>query len=407
MKRIVLTLLSVIFILSLSNAQQPKAIKGLCATKLGDFMEKKHEKIDTIPSRGMIDNYYLWPVGTTLNVKFLPGGSSQIRSEVISYAKEWEKYANIKLNFVPDNYTGKTQVRIKLTDNDGAWSLLGTQCNYEEDNHQTMNLDTIGFRTKEDFPYWRATVIHEFGHTLGFMHEQSYPGGIKWDTAAVYAYYLKYTDWDRDMVNAQVLKVSDEFYTNGTVYDPKSIMQYWVAKQFTLDHVEIPANYNFSMGDLALAAAMYPKSGKRFNEVPTVSVSSLSNVKVEPNKLRKGLVIVPSFTLKSNSKLGMIYLVARVVNDKDYYVEATTDEYSWGGWVATYKDVLVLPNSNIVYNKPGAKRNLELFIPYDQIPLENQSKIRIEFFIRLADGINKQYKDIGFKTYTQLVTINK
>jgi hypothetical protein len=403
MKRLFLTLLSATLVFSITNAQK---IKGLCATKLGKYFDNRHKKVDTSGTRGMIDNYYLWSVGTTLTVKFLPGGSNQIRNEVIAYAKEWEKYANVKLKFVPDN-TPKTNVRIKLTDNDGAWSLLGTQCNYEDQTMQTMNLDTIGFRTKEDFAYWRSTVIHEFGHTLGFMHEQSYPGGIKWDTAAVYNYYLKYTDWDRDMIYQQVLRVSDEFYSNGTAYDSRSIMQYWVTRDFTLDHVEIPANYTFSAGDIALAAAMYPKTGKRFNEVPTVSVSSLSNIKVEPNKTRGGIVIAPNFTLKSNAKLGLIYLVARVVGEDDRYVEAVSDSYSWGGWVAAYKDILVLPNSNITYNKPGTKRNLELFIPYDQIPLESNSNIRIEFFIRLADGLNKKYKDIGFKTYTQLFAIDK
>lgn len=406
MKRLFLTLICPMLILSATNAQK---IKGLCATKLGKYLAKHNEKVDTTAGRGMIDNYYLWDVGATLTIKFMPGGSKQIRNEVMSYAKEWERVANIKLKFVPDNFIGKTNVRIKLTDTDGAWSLLGNQCNYEEQTNQTMNLDTIGFRTKEDFAYWRSTVIHEFGHTLGFMHEQSYPGGIQWNKPAVYAYYTKYTTWDTATVDEQVLRVSDVFYSNGTAYDSKSIMQYWVNKEFTLDAKEIPANYNFSFGDIALANAMYPKTGKRFNEVPQVTVSSLaaSNIKVEQNKLRKGIVIAPSFTLKSNSKLGLIYLVARIVDETDHYVEATTDDYSWGGWVATYKDILVLPNSNIVYNKTGAKRNLELFIPYDQIPLENKSKIRIEFFIRLADGLNKKYKDIGFKTYTQLVTIDK
>jgi hypothetical protein len=405
MKQFFLAFVTLCLLFTEAGAQ--KKIKGLCSTKLGKYMEAKNDRMDTTAPRGMIDNYYLWPVGATLTIKFMPGGSKQIRNEVISYAKEWEKYANVKLNFVPDNYTGKTNVRIKLNDNDGAWSLLGTQCNYEDEAYPTMNLDTVDFRTAQDFPYWRATVIHEFGHTLGFMHEQSYPGGIKWNKPVVYAYYAKYTNWTPEDVDAQVFNVNDIFYANGTAYDSKSIMQYWVSKYFTLDSVEIPANYTFSAGDITLAAAMYPKTGKRFNEVPTVSVSNLSDIKVEPNKARGGIVIAPSFNLKSNSKLGLIYLVARVVDANNYYVETSTDQYSWGGWLAAYKDILVLPNSNITYNKTGSPRNLELFIPYSEIPLENNSQIRIEFFIRLADGLNKKYKDIGFKTYTQLVTINK
>ena len=380
-----------------------KRIPPGCATKLADFVNE--DRMDTTKPRGMADNYYLWDPGATISVKFMPGASQSLRNEVINYAKVWEQYANVKFKFLPDN-APQAMIRVKLTNEDGAWSLLGTQCNAIAQSEHTMNLDTIGFKEQSTPAYWRGTVIHEFGHALGLMHEQSYPGGIKWNKPAVYEYYLKNTDWDSAMIESQVFEVNDLFYTNGTAYDSKSIMQYWVSKQFTLDGVEIPANTDLSLGDKLLIAALYPKIGVRAREVPRVTVT-LPNLKVQQNQGRRGIVITPTFNLKSNAKTGTVYYLARLVDENNYYVPTSSKSYNLNGYVATWNRATILPNSNIAYNKPGSTPNLELFIPYDYIPLPGDSKVRVEFFIKLVDEANNQYKDIGERYYTPLFSITK
>jgi len=401
MKKNILIVLVLLFIAGGIFAQ--KNIPDACGTPLGNFTEK--DKMDTISPRGMADNYYLWDPGATIIVKFMPGGSVALRNEVKAYAQEWEKYANIKFKFVPDN-TAQTDVRVLLTDNDGCWSMVGLQCHDKKQSEQTMNLDTVVFKEKTTPAYWKGTVIHEFGHSLGLMHEQSYPNGIKWNKAAVFEYFIKNSKWDSAMIQSQILAINDVFYTNGTSYDSKSIMQYWVNKKFTLDSVEIPENTELSQGDKNLIAGLYPKTGTRTREVPRVSITT-PDVAVEQNKTRKGIIIYPSFTLKSNAKLGVVYFIARLVDENNNYVPTKYEKYNLSGYVATYTMVTVLPNSNVVYNKPGAKSNFELFIPYDYIPLANNAKIKVEFFIKLVDKANNQYKDIGARYYTSLSSFNR
>ena len=143
----------------------------------------------------------------------------------------------------------------------------------------------------------RGTTLHEFGHALGLLHEQSYPGGIKWNKSDdVYAYYLKTQGWDKDKVDAQVFEVSDVFYTNSTTYDPKSIMQYAIEAWQTTDGFSVPRNEDLSEGDKSLIAALYPKDkAVSDKEVPRVSVSNLTRIDVYNNTVKTGHFHLPHF----------------------------------------------------------------------------------------------------------------
>jgi len=385
------------------NLVAQNKIPNACSTKTSSFIEKT--EMDTVSPRGMADNYYLWDPGATITVKFMPGGSRSLRHEVIRYAREWEKYANIKFKFVPDT-TKETDVRVKLNDTDGSWSMIGLQCHDKKQSEETMNFDTIQFRQKATAAYWRGTVMHEFGHSLGLLHEQSFPNGIKWNRPAVFDYFLRNTTWDSATIEAQILATNDVFYTNGTSFDPKSIMQYWVHREFTLDSVEIPKNTELSQGDKDLITALYPKNGVRTREVPRISITT-PDVTVKEDRTRKGIAIYPSFTLRSNSKLGTVYFIAKLVDERGRYIPAKSKKYSVDGNVGTYTLVTILPNSNIYYNKEGTKPNMELFIPYEDIPLPNNAAVKVEFFMELVDKANNQYKEVGARYYTAMSNIGK
>jgi Astacin (Peptidase family M12A) len=395
--------------------------------------------IDTSVSRGVADNYYLWDNQATIVVKFMPGGSQRMRDLVMQYAREWEQYANIKFSFVADN-TPKTNIRVQLGNGHGHNSTLGTQCNMEPQTVETLNLDTSDF---VDFPYYvaeaktagvdfskmtedafnawwdgvlqkpnlrlnnkgmRGTTLHEFGHALGLLHEQSYPGGVKWNKSEdVYAYYKKTQGWDKDKVNAQVFEVSDVFYTNGTTYDPKSIMQYPIEAWQTTDGFVVPRNDDLSAGDKTLIAALYPKDkAVSDKEVPRVSVTNLTAIDVYSNNVKNGISIYPTFDIKSNSKVCQVYFVARLFDESGRFLPDNNDKYNWGGYVATYVKGTLTPNANVSFNK-GGKKDLELFLPYSEIPDLQGKKVSIAFTVVLDDVVNGQLdKLIYFSTTTPL-----
>lgn len=430
-------LLAVVLVYLGSNARAQKFPKISCTTLVGDAMLDRYQEVDTVGIRGTADNYHIWHNGDVLLVKFMPGGSKTLRDKVIQHVKEWEKYANITFKFVADT-TRFTNLRIKLSKGYGHNSAVGTEANFRQQTEPTINFDTLNFADVEYYvaalqkkgimpPYkydqlikemrtdpdhWnnkelRRVVIHEFGHSLGLLHEQSYPGVVKWKkTDSVYNFYEKTQGWNRDKVDFNVFEVSNKFYTNGTSYDPKSIMHYSIEPWQTIDGYSLKDNYELSEGDKALIEALYPKNQKASSlEVPKVDVTNFSRLNVVNNTIRGGLVIQPSFDLKTNSKLGQVYFVARLADEDGYYIKTSNHYYNWGGTSATYQKMNLLPNSKVSYNT--LKKNFELFLPYDQIPELNGKRVMIIFAVYLDDVANGQMDKLMYFSTTTPLNIPK
>jgi predicted Zn-dependent protease len=417
MKKI-LTFFILVFALCLTGDGQKLPMEPCSA----DMYNTLHKKIDTT-ERGVADNYLTWANGTEILVKFMPGGSKSIRDKVMQYAKEWEKYANLKFKFLPDT-ASFTNLRIKLGKNEGHNSAVGTQCAWVPQLKQTINFDTVKLAdvdyyvarlnskgVKEvtkweqieaemtiDPGHWserevKRVITHEFGHSIGLLHEQSYPGIIKWrKTDSVYNHFAKTQKWTRAQVDFNVFEVNKQSYTNGAAYDPKSIMHYEVEPWQTEDGYSLKKSYEMSPGDKAMVAGLYPKNKIASDFiVPKVTVSKNVKVDVVNNPTKKGLSIYPVFDAKTNQLMGQVYYVAHLFFEDDKPVPATGLDFNFGGIVSVYLQMNLKANTSFSYNKKA--RNFELFLPFDKIPPLNGKKVKVLFSVYQNDMAN----DVQFK----------
>lgn len=344
---------------------------GSCNTKLP---EKMNFSLDTTKTRGMADNYFLWDVGKELNVKFL-SGSKEMQQKVITAAREWEKYANVKLKFVS---SGPAHIRILLNDEDGYWSMVGSQANIIAEDKHTMNLDTTG--TNFMYPIsLRGTVIHEFGHALGLLHEHESPtSGIQWDKEAVYKYYEGV--WDKETVDAQIFSTYHITYTNGTKYDNKSIMHYPINPKHTKNNYKVDWNWEISAGDKEIAGKLYPKDGNtRTKEVARFMVEDFTKLEVVPGAEK--LSVYPSFVLSTKGGKGTVYFLVLLYDENGDPLMDNDDKFNINGQVGMYDVGTYDPGYRYGANKSG--RDFEFSIPNSQLPVTEGTKVMATFRVLL------------------------
>lgn len=198
-------------------------------------------------------NSNFWPAGSILRVKFL-GGSGSDHQRVMRYADEWTRYANVNFTVVS---AGTSDIRISFVQNGSSWSMLGRQSRSAPESRATMNFGWLNDRTSDQ--EFRRTVLHEFGHALGLLHEHQNPtGGIPWNEEEVYAFYYRTQGWDRSTTYHNVIARQDHDETQYSAYDPRSIMHYPVDPRLTTGGYTVGLNTSISRTDAAFIARMYP-----------------------------------------------------------------------------------------------------------------------------------------------------
>jgi Astacin (Peptidase family M12A) len=170
-----------------------------------------------------------------------PGTRSQ-QIKVKRCVKEWEKYANITFEHAdsPDAI-----IRIMFDSGSGSWSHIGRNIEHIPLDQPTMNLGWIG-DSEDDSEIDRGVILHEFGHTLGLLHEhQQSPArgkkltlkterklrGLVLDMLslismpAIIEFYTKQQQWSEEDVRTKILSVyNGKGISNYSTLDLKSIM---------------------------------------------------------------------------------------------------------------------------------------------------------------------------------------
>lgn len=256
------------FILFLSCNQDEKLNYAeqmeICTTDLINSQNNSTSKPDAA-----IINWPRWQTGQTIKIKFLDGDIT-VHEKVKKYAGEWTNYANLKFEYVAENEDADIRIGFNIG-NPGAWSELGMTSTYGVANHQSMRLGPL---TSNNEPSVRRTVLHEFGHALGLIHETKNPAAnIKWNLSKVYQYYNDLSGWSKEEVDEFVIKKSNS--TNYSEYDPLSIMHYYVPASLTTDGKAVNEMSELSDIDKISINKWYPfpivsvlESGQNLSDLP-------------------------------------------------------------------------------------------------------------------------------------------
>ena len=149
----------------------------------------------------------------------------------------------IKFEFV--NSYG--DIRIGFEKDKGAYSNVGTDCAIQEG--KSMNLGWLDV----------ATILHEFLHALGCIHEHQNPeGGIKWNKCKVYEWGRITQYWDPTQTCSNIIEKYSRDQLNASSYDPESIMLYYFPSVLTEDGKEVKKNLVLSDTDIEWLRRIYP-----------------------------------------------------------------------------------------------------------------------------------------------------
>ena len=281
-------LLFVFFPLTIIGQVEVKDLEIL-PENLQDAIEKKENQIeDELPesirdlvSSAIIEESKIWNEGV-LKVSF-KGGNSKIRKLIAEAAVLWTDYGDITFDFGYDPTKGtfrswkpqdSSHIRIGFKYS-GNWSLIGNQSvdwRIIPKGQISLNFhkDTFGVGKFPD--NGKSTVLHEFGHALGFKHEHQYPDlECDFDWPTVYRVLEKKpNEWSKKRVDRNLRKLQERGLTF-TDYDKKSIMHYslpaWMFKSKTNSTCYIKKkNTELSKDDKKMMGKIYPKNRNKYIE---------------------------------------------------------------------------------------------------------------------------------------------
>ncbi len=190
----------------------------------------------------------LWDNASTVTFSFMEDLPDELEYRVERVIRQWEPFVSLTFEQVEQG-----QIRIALNGREN-YSAIGTEA-LEFDPAEP----TLVIQTAPQDPLFEATLLHEFGHALGFHHAHLHPdANIPWDIEAVYKYYRETAGWNDDEIELNLFSLDSRNSISQGEYDTLSIMHYPVPNFMTLGNFEIAFNRKISERDKRLARQSYP-----------------------------------------------------------------------------------------------------------------------------------------------------
>jgi hypothetical protein len=197
----------------------------------------------------------LWDIESELTIGFYKG-SAKLKGWIEEAAMQWVEYANLKFVFTD---VSKATIRVGFDQDGTAWAYLGKQALDVPPSQPTCNFGWFNSTSSREDVF--GTVLHEFGHVLGFQHEHGNPAStLRWNKAAVYkAFTGPPNHWGREDIDREIFTIwPPKYFPVHKVFDRGSIMMYQMPEAYFLKGDKIPENKTLSDLDKQFAAALYP-----------------------------------------------------------------------------------------------------------------------------------------------------
>ena len=233
----------------------------------------------------------IWPLGTTQRVAFMnspadggvtlnPSKKSTLQSKyeaqetqgTLDIRKAIQEIVETEYNPILDKFkfefvddVDKANIRINFDSTKGSYSVIGREASNVPKTEPTMNFGWFDV----------GTVLHEFGHALGLVHEHQNPKGndIQWDVPALNAYMKRTQGWDAAQVQTQVIKKYNSNQLNGSTFDPNSIMLYFYPADLTTNNKGTTHNTALSAVDKKTISDAYSNKNVDRPSGSNISVS--------------------------------------------------------------------------------------------------------------------------------------
>jgi hypothetical protein len=196
------------------------------------------------------ESSFLWKK-KKVEVYFLDDDGN-IRDLVLRIANSWMPYSGVQ--FVRSYDQSTSDIRVSFRSR-GWWSYIGSDCMSVGKDSVTLSLDSLYLYTPEKI---KTVVLHEFGHSIGLLHEHQHPFiEIKWDLTALYSYYKSTYNVDSVWVNENIL---EKYSSLSGIYcepDFKSIMIYEIPPGLTRNHIVVNEPLELSVLDKKYIKNMY------------------------------------------------------------------------------------------------------------------------------------------------------
>lgn len=220
------------------------------------------------PAAGWAPIDRAWTAGEVVTVCFY-SNSTPLNSFVARVASNWNQIgANVSLDFgsvdLPRRCTPNTVSDIRVGYNRGFdnWSLLGVESLFARTSWRSESMQ-LGLRTLAGRNAV-GTIIHEFGHALGLMHEHQKPiaGGCEAEFDWPWLYANLFPGSPQQVVDRQMRPVSFGPFILSESIDRDSVMLYPLPPQAYLRGVNSQCytpnkNQAISGTDAAVVRALY------------------------------------------------------------------------------------------------------------------------------------------------------